>query len=750
MSPKLSNSGARNRPPSRFRPTAAKITTALIMAQGLATGASAAMDDMVAVESEIPTELPKLRVEAGRMTTAVASPKFTEPVRDTPQTLIVIPSAVYLQQGATNLSDVLRNTAGITFAAGEGGNANATAGDSFYLRGFDSTNNIFVDGVRDVGAYSRDIFNYDQVEIAKGPAGADIGRGGAAGYINLITKVPHLENFIAGTADFGVDEATSGTRQRTTLDLNEAVPQSPVKGTAFRLNALWQDSDIVGREVANNASWGVAPSLAFGLTTPSRALFTFSHVKQDNLPDYGLPSAYLPGYTGVPPAPSPDWSRFYGSAVDYDHVISDAFMARFELDFTDVKLSNQTRYSANTRESIVTTPGTNAAAYVPATGLLTRSRQGNKRDTDILSNQTNLSGSFATGFITHNLTGGLELTSESAYNPAFTSIVETPIPIQSPNPYGTPAGTPFRSGAYTDVTTKTVAVYAFDTLRFSDHWQANLSLREENYRTNYLSVAAVTNVATTATAKDDLFSWKTGLVFKPVTAGTLYVAHADSFTPPGTDFALSVVPGNQNNPTTNPQETTNLEAGVKWEFFRGKFLTTASVFKMVNDNTVFTDLILGAIPTGKQSVHGIELGATGKITDTWLVIGSFAYLDSKIENGITTGNNLAGAPLPLIPTYSGNLWTSYKLPNALVVGGGIQYVGEVQRRDASVSNAPRSIPGYWLWNVLAAYPVSKNVTLRLNINNVFNESYVASYNNNGARWNPGAPRSYLISADFRF
>ncbi|MEO6874436.1 MAG: TonB-dependent receptor plug domain-containing protein, partial [Opitutaceae bacterium] len=360
--------------PNYFRQAAATIT-ALIIAQGLATSVRANTDTMMAVEDQNPTELPKVQVAADKIKTALSSPKFTEPVRDIPQTLIVIPSPIYLQQGATNLSDVLRNTSGITFAAGEGGGAASTAGDSFYLRGFDTTNNIFVDGVRDIGSYSRDIFSYDQVEIAKGPAGADIGRGGASGYVNLLTKVPHLENFLAGSAIFGFDEVTSGYRRRATLDINQAVPEAPVTGATFRVNAMWQDSDIVGREFSNNSSWGIAPSLAVGLGTPTRAILTISHVKQDNLPDYGLPSPYIPGYAGVPPAPAVDWSTFYGYAVDYDQVESNAYMARFEHDFSpDLKLSNQTRYSQNGRESIVTTPGTNAASYDPATGLLTRSR----------------------------------------------------------------------------------------------------------------------------------------------------------------------------------------------------------------------------------------------------------------------------------------------------------------------------------------------------------------------------------------
>src|SRR5262249_12982416 len=162
---------------------------------------------------------------------------------------------------------------------------------------------IFVDGVRDIGSYSRDVFNTQQVEVAKGPEGSDIGRGGTAGYINIVTKKPTLEHFVAGTVSYGTDEATSGHPEHGALDVNEPLCQSPVTGTALRLNLMTQDSDATGRDVAYNKGWGVAPSLALGLGTPTRAYVSYEHEHQTNLPDYGLPTPAFPGYTSTPPAP---------------------------------------------------------------------------------------------------------------------------------------------------------------------------------------------------------------------------------------------------------------------------------------------------------------------------------------------------------------------------------------------------------------------------------------------------------------
>ncbi len=141
-------------------------------AAGLILAGTAHGQSATAGATNAPAQLPDVTVrdtaEPAFTVDTLSSPKFTQPLLDTPQTVVAVPKEVFTQQGAFTLSDVLRNTPGITFAAGEGGNV--ASGDSFFMRGFDASNNIFVDGVRNQGAISRDVFNLEQVEIAKGPA----------------------------------------------------------------------------------------------------------------------------------------------------------------------------------------------------------------------------------------------------------------------------------------------------------------------------------------------------------------------------------------------------------------------------------------------------------------------------------------------------------------------------------------------------------------------------------------------------
>ncbi len=145
-----------------------------------------------------------------------SSPNYAQPLIEVPQTIEVIPREVMEAQGVTTLSEALRNVPGISLQAGEGGGASNTSGDMFNLRGFSANNSLFVDGVRDDGLMSRDVFNLEQIEVFMGPTGSDVGRGNAAGYVNMQTKAPHAESAYAVSYGYG-----SGDLNRTTVDLNQ-------------------------------------------------------------------------------------------------------------------------------------------------------------------------------------------------------------------------------------------------------------------------------------------------------------------------------------------------------------------------------------------------------------------------------------------------------------------------------------------------------------------------------------------------
>ena len=212
------------------------------------------------------TTLKEVKVEGkadtGYTPGQLSSPKFTQPLVNTTQTVNVIKEQLLQEQGATTLTEALRNVPGAgTFYAGE--NGNTSTGDAVYMRGFDSSSSIYVDGVRDIGSISRDMFNIDQVEVTKGPAGTDYGRSAPTGAINLVSKQANLNNSFGGSLGLG-----SASYKRASIDLNRVV--NAETGTAVRLNAMAQDANVAGRNSIENNRWGIAPSIAFGLNSPTR------------------------------------------------------------------------------------------------------------------------------------------------------------------------------------------------------------------------------------------------------------------------------------------------------------------------------------------------------------------------------------------------------------------------------------------------------------------------------------------------
>lgn len=682
--------------------------------------------------------------------TAVSSAKYTETLREIPQTIEVIPQAILQEQGAVTLSDALRNVPGITMQAGEGGGASSTTGDMFNLRGFNTSNSIFVDGVRDDGLMSRNVFNLEQVEVFMGPTGSDVGRGTASGYVNMQSKIPNLRPGYSGTASYD-----NADQKRGSFDLNQPVrlgsQGSWFARAAVRLNALWQEGGVSGRDIVKLKNRAVAPSVAMGLGTPTRLTFASQITRQDNRPDYGIPGAAwsaekLGPNTVIATQPVKE-TNYYGSLSDYDKVSQENYTARLEHDATDsFTLRFQTRYNKTHRDAIITGLG----AFVPATQTVTLTRQGNDRQNRIVSNQGNAVGRFSTGRATHALSAGVEYTYEDQYAPTRNGIgTRGPVDIYNPNPNDVVAAyAPGYTGAYSKGWTNTVATYAFDTIELAKRWQFTGGLRWEHFVTNFRAVDAARLTTTDQRAKDGLFSGKAGLLFRISNHGNTYFSYGTSMTPPGNaNFTLSAQGNNQNNPNVKPQESKNYETGTKWDFFKNRLLVNVAAFHTVNKNVIFTVDATAVPPIFNQDdgqrVNGITIGGVGQITDRLQIIANFGYLDSRNESQNTTNN---GKRLLLTPRNSGSLWATYRLPFGLNLGGGLRLT------DAVFVNAANTIkvPSYQVADLLAEYTFNEHFSLRLNVYNVANENYVRSVNNNANRYNPGSPRSAMITTNFRF
>lgn len=728
----------------------------------------------------------------GHQPKMASSPKLTAPLLDTPQTISVIPSDVFAAQGAQTLTDVLRNTPGISFDAGENGFATNT--NNFSLRGFDTSGSIFIDGVRDSGNYARDVFNLQSVEVAKGPA-ADNGRGGLGGYVNLVSKTPQLGYFARGSASYGTDATDADARLRTSFDLNNQLGDS----SALRLNLLAKNGGVAGREHAESDAVGIAPSVAFGLGTDTRFLLAAQYLSQSGRPDWGVPGAMIEGTVNYDPvAAAADRDTFYGLHSDFDDSTSRSVTARIEHDFANgLTLSNQSRWAQNDRKALYTVP----FGYTAATQTVVGDTQAYQRENTTYSNLTNLAATFNTGSVRHTLSTGLELSREESDGWRFGTSAPPPAPVAAPNFRRATAGMPAATQT-NSVRIDTVSLYAYDTVEFNERWQLTGGLRAERYDVEIGSrtAAGAPQGPDGYEVSETTLGGKLGVVFKPVENGTLYASVNLATLPPGSwlsnpdisregDNAFPGLVG-QNNEAAKTQRAVSHEIGVKWNFLDDRLSTNAALFSTQRRSVAVSGKEPGVAssPTllrgyGKQTVQGIELSATGRITDAWTVFAGATFLDSELDLGtyldgarctanpadyragataadcaaiVSAGLGADGDQLAFTPKRSASLWTTYSFANGLTLGGGVQHVGDswAGRPDDADRIIPNGrwgeMPGYTVGNLMASYAVNDKLTVRLNVDNVTDETYATSGNWAMTRVFIGPARAYLLSADFRF
>lgn len=762
--------------------TATALSSAVLLAS---VGAIAAEDT-----KETKT-LKTVKVEADAIASdykadTLSSPKFTQPLRDTPQTIQVITTQVFTQQGATTLTEALRNSAGVgTFFAGENGNTNT--GDAIYMRGFDTSSSLFVDGIRDLGSISRDLFNIEQVEVVKGPAGTDNGRTAPTGAINLASKQAHLEDAISGAATTGTDN-----QNRVTADVNQTLGDS----SAVRVNLMWQDSDVAGRDHVNNKRIGIAPSLGFGLDGNTRSYLNLLYVKQDNMPDGFVPTVGIahwepqPGLEQLIGNPV-DSENFYGLRGDHDDVTAKMATFRVEHDFADnVTLTNSLRWGKTEQDYLLSafmgtgvlgangaptgnikwTDADDLSTYTLARGTNTFKDVEN----EILTDQLNLRVDFATGGIEHNLSTGVEFTREEQINYGITSTgSRAAANLYNPDWNDADTLSSERNGANSEGQTDTVSFYMFDTLKFSEQFLVTGGVRADRYETDYVSNAICNNgtgrgavpcngapvgtiVSTVDTAaKDTLVNGKLGAVYKPVEAASIYANFAISQQPPGgSNFQLSTAANSAANPNMDPQKAETSELGLKWDVLAEKLSVNAAVFQTNVTNEINTqDLDDQGNPTqsGEKSVEGIELSVVGSITDNWSVTAGYTDMNTEVDNGpaITADGT---SNLTYSPEEAFTSWTTYRFSSApgLMIGGGARYTAGMHRGTDGAVGTPAYTDSYTVVDAVVSYDFSANLTVRLNAYNLLDEEYVASINKSGYRYTPGTPRTFMLSADFRF
>ena len=685
---------------------------------------------------------------------------LTEKILDTPQSINVVPAEVIRQQGVTSLQEALKNVPGITLNAGEGG----THGDLVNLRGFSAGDDFFLDGLRDTGLYTRDSFDYQAVEVYKGPASTLFGRGSTGGVVNQVTKSPELDEIEDGSLTLGSNDEIRGTADFDT-ELGDT--------TAARVALMAQRSGVAGRPYTSNKRWGIAPSFATGIGTETSFTLKLLHQQEDDIPDYGIPFLF-----GLP-APVPR-DTYYGLPSD-DRFKSevDVLTGRFEHRFDDVfTLTDTMRYGHYWFDSRQTAPTYGSAncfnaapypgaplcsattnplsvtAYNPLYPVLgtppnqiyvTRDRPSSKGTIATMMNSTDLTAKFTTGILHHTLVFGVEADKEDADLIRFanqnTAILPTPLLAPDPNEAFPGHQTSVHQQPVTK--TATAAIFAVDTVDIGEHWTITGAIRFDHFNARFdQSVGTPSHF----THVDNIGSPRAAIVYKPTEDYSVYFSYGTSFNPSAETLSLAA-----SNADLGPERDHTFEAGAKAQVLDGHLALTAAAFDTVMTNARITDPLNPSLQTlaGTLRVNGLEFDAQGYLTPQWEIVAGYTYIAPRAVGLVAAG---VPGPIPNTARNQGNLWTSYDFGDDFEIGTGLNYVG---RRDAGTDNmtVPGSIivakvPAYITWDAMVEYKLNDRIELQLNGTNLTDAYYFANsyFTRPGENHTvPGAGRTVMLT-----
>lgn len=708
-----------------------------------------------AARAESVQEQPTVEITAQELDYKVersTSPKYTQPLLDTAKTINVVPQGLMQDRGADSLRDALRNVPGISLAAGEGG---APPGDQMTIRGFDATNNIMIDNVRDVAGYTRDTYNLEAVEVAKGPGSVMYGRGSTGGIINLQQKTAKLDRF----GEVSVRAGSEGDH-RLQLDGNTSIGDT----SAVRVNLLTDDVDVAGRDEVNNAKDALAVSWATGLGTDSRLTVNADIQQQDNLPDYGLPwvpvgSTHPDVAAEAGTAPDVDYSNFYGNVNrDFEEVDAKSLTARYEKDLNDTSMLRiQARTGNVERQNVVTSP--RFVERTPSTTSDIRQTDVKTRDTkdSLAVLQADLISQYRVGDTTHDLVLGAEISREKFerwnYEAVAADNLTSVVDLFNPNPNLPFTGRYARTAKDQEATVDTQAIYAFDTITLNPQWQLSGGLRYDIFDSEYFyQLDDSTDPRAKVGKTDRELSWNLGVVYKPAPNGSIYFATGTSFNPSaeGVTSAAPVSRGQANNiADLDPEETITYELGTKWELLDGRLSTSAAIFRTEKTNARTDNPDLGEgydTLEGEQRVDGLELSLAGQLTEKLAVTAAYTYQDGKVTKALGDDANLEGSELARTPGHSFSLWTRYDLSERLAFGLGAQYVGE--RYNSTNPDSRRVADDYLVYDMMASYQFDPQWSIQLNGSNLTDEEYVDQVG--GGHFVPGEGRYFSLTTRYTF
>lgn len=640
------------------------------------------------------------------------------PIRDTPLSIEVVPQEVLEDRNVRELGDALETVPGVVEAGGRGG---SVFGPNFKIRGFDSSDGFFRDGIPTNTLAPLSTNDLERVEVLKGPASILFGQGEPGGIINLVTKKPLNEPFYSASFSAGNFNTYEGA-------IDFSAPLNESKTVKYRLNLSYENYESF-RDFVDGERLLVSPTLTWDIGKNTSINFYGQYVSDTETIDSGIP-AQGDGIVDVPRERflDEDFGEFeqeqFRIGYRFNHRFDDTWSVRHTLEYNEYE---PVRF------------GVLFDDFDEETGELARLEYGTDERFQRFFTNVDAIAEFNTGSVEHQVLFGVEYLSNVdrqafEFSDPFPSI-NVFNPIYSNNPFE------ISPDFFRDDNVDSVGVYLQDQVdllpnlivlagvRFDyiDEFRTtqNLGEEREEFEQDYSD-----------------FTPRLGIVYKPIEPVSIYASYTTSYNPLGADFI------NPDDSTLEPETGRQFEVGVKTEITEQLSFTFAA-FDIRKQNVAVEDPDnpLFSIQTGEQASRGIELDLQGEILPGWNIIAAYTFLDAFVSEDNT---DIVDNELPGVPESQFGLWTTYDIRQGSLegLGFGLGFIA-LSDRQGDLENT-FTLPGYFRTDAALFYE-RNNWRAQLNIENLFDIEYFASTNfDSRLGVNPGAPFTILgtIAVEF--
>ena len=668
--------------------------------------------------SSAATTLPETSVNATetdlddpRVKEVTTATRTSTPPRYVPQAIDSVKTSNLMDYGINTLGQALSGIPNVSSTAD-------TRFDSLRIRGFDASNDFYLDGIRDDSQYVRDLHNIERIEVLKGPAAVLYGRGSQGGIVNRISKMPQYGRPSSIQAQGGTDDFRS---------LYADLSADPSDTLSLRLNMGNEDKNSFRDHVSGNRQL-FAPSMSWQITPDLNWLVQYEYSRYNRTPDRGIPSV-----DGRPADVSRGTS--YGGQNDF-------------IDDKTQNLRSRLTYELNGNWQLRHTLGiftldsqfenTYLTGYDAKTRKVSRQSWQQDMTTRNVFNNLELEGVFDTFGLEHRLLTGLELGSQRR-DPKLYSAKGVPgVDLYNPDRRLRPTG-PMALSSDNHTEVESQGLYVQDQVRLNDQWQVLAGLRHDRFEVD--TTSNLKNLSETRNSHGT--SPRLGVVWTPLENHSFYASWTKTFSPVGGGL-IGITPGAAGNTNDlSPELTKQKEIGVKSDWLNERLSTTLAVYELelYNRRTKDPENPEITLLSGLQRSRGIELTASGKLGGNWYMRGGVGVQDATV---VKDNNGFEGKRINGVAKRNGSLFLTWKPEMGWYAETGLTLVGQ---RYADNQNTV-VLPGYGRWDALAGYR-EKEWEVSGALTNLTDRDYYASATS-GSQIMPGEPRSLVVTGKYSF